>query len=398
MSLSPKDDPRTWPIPGPREVPKPRLQARLLYYDLTKSQRALLRAMVEHAPEGALFEASLETYAETSGLSVRHIWNLIHGWKRNGHRTPGLLELKILECKREARRGPVRNRRRGGSFYTSRPAAYVFNEWALQLRPELIKRLEAGVQQPLSTDENERGDSQVNQVGRMFRQPLPKLDGNRCRNDQGISETVSENYGGISETVSDDSKATASKATARDSTPGGFSQSAPGVSNPQRSRRVTISELDGDREIKDLAKKCCERMAVCPATRKNVELILEVLQLIQRKHGFKTSAQCCEYLEACVRGASIPGHGSLTLQTKPTFFFEDGEYEQFNPKVIALLERDREKRRAARAKGAAEWAATSPDRIVGQCRNCGRPKLEGSTWSDERYCTDCMNSLRGITA
>ena len=47
MSLSPKDDPRTWLVPGPREVPRPPLQARLLYYELTKSQRALLRAMLE---------------------------------------------------------------------------------------------------------------------------------------------------------------------------------------------------------------------------------------------------------------------------------------------------------------------------------------------------------------
>ena len=136
MSLSPQDDPRTWLVPGPRAVPRPPLHARLLYYDLTTAERALLRSMFEHAPEGATMEASPETYAETSGLSVRHIRNLIYGWNRkDGHRVRGLVERHILAETRKGRRAP-----------NPKPAAYVFNEWALHLRPELASRLEVGIQ------------------------------------------------------------------------------------------------------------------------------------------------------------------------------------------------------------------------------------------------------------
>jgi hypothetical protein len=125
MSLSPKDDPRTWLLPGPRRIPRPPQQARLLYYDLTTSERALLRAMIEHAPEGALMEASPETYAERSGVSQRHIYNLIHGWDdKGGRHHPGFLERHILDCKRKAKRGPH-----------PKSAAYIFNEWALRLLP-----------------------------------------------------------------------------------------------------------------------------------------------------------------------------------------------------------------------------------------------------------------------
>ena len=128
MSLSPKDDPRTWLVPGPREVPRPPLQARLLYYELTKSQRALLRAMLEQAPEGALWEADPKTYAGASGLSVKHIYNLIHGWVRNSRHTPGLLKLRVLKCVRKAKRLP-----------DPKPAAYAFNESALRLQAAYFK-------------------------------------------------------------------------------------------------------------------------------------------------------------------------------------------------------------------------------------------------------------------
>jgi len=135
MILSPKDDPRTWLLPGAKRPP---LQARLLYYDLTTSQYALLRSMLENAPEGGLWEASPETYAETSGVSVRHQYNLIHGWNRNGRHTPGFLESGVLTLVRKAQRLP-----------RPKPAAYKFNEFKLRLRPELLSRLEAGVQQTL---------------------------------------------------------------------------------------------------------------------------------------------------------------------------------------------------------------------------------------------------------
>jgi hypothetical protein len=358
MSLSPKDDPRTWLVPG-RTVPRPPLHARLLYYDLTKSQRALLRAMLEHAPEGALLEASLETYSETSGLSVRHIWNLIHGWERDGRRTPGLLECKVLERKRKARRGPFR-----------KPAAYVFNEWALHLRPKLIAHLEAGVQQQLPTEGNEKGGSQVNHHGRVFRQPLPN-----------ISATVADNPGNsfrnllpISETVADDSKATTT--TAIDSTPGGFGRTSPGASNFHP---------------RDLAKEFCERIAFA-ATRSNVDVIVAVLKVIQTKHGFETYAQCCEYLYGCVQGAKIPGYGSDTLDLKPRFFFEDGEYERFNPEAVAFLKEELTRRELSKARERMA-ADVAPGCITGKCQGCERPRFESSTWED--YCAESCRSAHG---
>jgi hypothetical protein len=186
MSLSPKDDPRTWLIPG---VKRPPLQARLLYYELTKSERALLRAMVEHAPEGAPMEASPETYAETSGLSVRHIWNLIHGWNRNGRHTAGLLERRILTEQSEAKRWPH-----------PKPAVYTFNEFALRLRPRVLARLEAGVQQTLPGIR--RPGEPVEDTSN--RQPLPAIVGNRCHDDRQPLPPQSA-------TVADDSKATTSK-------------------------------------------------------------------------------------------------------------------------------------------------------------------------------------------
>jgi hypothetical protein len=175
MSLSPKDDPRTWLLPGARRPP---LHARLHYYDLTKSQLVLLRAMNEHAPEGALWEASAETYAETSGVSVRHQYNLIHGWNRNGRHTDGFLETGVLTEVRKAQRLP-----------RPRPAAYKFNEFALRLRPKLLARLEAGVQQTLE--------------GVLNRKPLPTVAGNRCHDDRQPLPPRSA-------TVADDSKATTS--------------------------------------------------------------------------------------------------------------------------------------------------------------------------------------------
>jgi hypothetical protein len=192
VSLSPKDDPRTWLLPGHREVKRPKLQARLLYYDLTKSQRALLRAMHEHAPEGALWEASLETYADVSGLSPRHIYNLIHGWVRNGRRTAGFLELGVLKCVRKAKRWPH-----------PKPAAYDFNEYALCLRPKLLKRLEAGTQQTLPGIRHP-GEPIEGDPDAPDRQPLPAIVGNRCHDDRQPLPPPSA-------TVADDSKTSTSK-------------------------------------------------------------------------------------------------------------------------------------------------------------------------------------------
>ena len=186
MSLSPKDDPRTWLVPGPREVPRPPLQARLLYYELGKSERALLRAMHEHAPEGELWEASPQTYAETSGLSVKSIWNLIHGRKRkDGSRVPGFIERRILKEERKGRQAPH-----------PKPAAYRFQEWALSLRPKLLARLEAGIQQPLGLEVRRKTVPPSVTISDAHRKPLPIA----------------------SVTISDDSKATTSKTRERDST------------------------------------------------------------------------------------------------------------------------------------------------------------------------------------
>lgn len=128
MSLSPKDDPRTWLVPGPREVDVPPFHARILYYDLTKSERALCSAFDELCSKGSRLCAALETYALLSRLSVRHVYNLIHGRDRNGRHTPGFLDRGILTLESETK-PPCR-----GWRYQA-PAIYVFHEAAIQLDP-----------------------------------------------------------------------------------------------------------------------------------------------------------------------------------------------------------------------------------------------------------------------
>ena len=187
MSLSPKDDPRTWLAPGPRAVSRPPLQARLLYYDLTTSEYALLRAMHEHAPEGEVWKASPATYAEMSRLSVKTIYNLIHGRSRkDGGRVPGFIERRILKVESEGRKAPY-----------PQPAVYRFQEWALSLRPELLARLEAGIQQPLPGVRPEPKTAAASAtISDVHRQLLPHA----------------------SVMVADDSKATTSRTRERDST------------------------------------------------------------------------------------------------------------------------------------------------------------------------------------
>jgi hypothetical protein len=189
MALSPKDDPRTWLLPGPRPVPRPPLHARLLYYELTTAERALLRAMFEHAPEGAMIEASPETLAGPSGVSVRNQWNLIHGRNRkDGSRIPGFLERRILDCTRKGRRAPH-----------PKPAAYRFNEWACRLRPEVLAYLKAGIQQTLPGI------------------PRPKEPSKTAPASAMVADEHRQWLPTASAMVADDSKATTSK-TERDST------------------------------------------------------------------------------------------------------------------------------------------------------------------------------------
>ena len=147
MSLSPKDDPRTWLVPGPRAVSRPPLNARLLYYDLTANERALLLAMCEVSKDGLGNGcwASLETYAFHSDLSVKTVWNLIHGRKyKNGRRIIGLIDRRIL-IERAAAKTQSRRRRQWHTV----PAIYDINEAALALKPEILASLEDGVQQTI---------------------------------------------------------------------------------------------------------------------------------------------------------------------------------------------------------------------------------------------------------
>ena len=187
MSLSPKDDPRLWLVPGPHAVKRPPLKARLLYYDLTTKERGLLEAMLEHRPEGEAIKASPETLAKMSGVSARHQWNLINGWTRkDGTHVQGLIERRILEITKKGRRFPHPS-----------PAHYVFHEWACLLRPEVIARQEAGIQRPLPgvPIEPKTGAPSAT-ISDDHRQPLPYA----------------------SAMVADDSKATTSRARERDST------------------------------------------------------------------------------------------------------------------------------------------------------------------------------------
>jgi hypothetical protein len=156
MSLSDRDDPRTWLVPGPREAPRPPLEARLLYYDISTNERALLRAMCEQRSDGSHCFASHETYAMTSDLSLRTIHDLIHGRNyidrrppgfigpMNGRHVPGLIARRILIELAPARK-PSRRRHQ---WYT-KPAIYAINEAALRLKPEILESLEDGIQQTL---------------------------------------------------------------------------------------------------------------------------------------------------------------------------------------------------------------------------------------------------------
>jgi hypothetical protein len=158
MSLSPRDDPRTWLVPGPREVPRPPLHVRLLYYKLTTDERALLRAMCEYSRDGlgSGCRASHETYALSSGLHVKTIHNLIHGryyidprpkafiGPMNAEYVPGLIKRRIL-----IERAPVKKPSRRLRRWHTDCAIYDFNEAALSLRKDVLEKLENGVQQTI---------------------------------------------------------------------------------------------------------------------------------------------------------------------------------------------------------------------------------------------------------
>ncbi len=153
MSLSPKDDPRLWLLPG---LSRPPLDARLLYYEITTNVYALLRAMCEVCDDGSRCWASLETYALTSGLAVKTIRDLIHGRNyidsrppgfigpMNARHVPGLIERGILIELTPAKK-PSRRRHQWHTV----PAMYRINEAALNIKPEILARLEAGVQQTI---------------------------------------------------------------------------------------------------------------------------------------------------------------------------------------------------------------------------------------------------------
>lgn len=207
MSLSPKDDPRTWLVPGPRAVPRPPLRARLPYYDLTTNERALLDAMCEHCSDGTCCWASLETYALHSGLSVRTIWNLLHGRKyRNGRYTRGLLERRIL-----IEQAPKKKPSKGQRHIS--PATYLINEPALSLKPEVVSRLEAGVQLPLpkirrpsmpgepvevTPDDNRHqvpmttGTGCIDNRHQVHRQPAPGADDSKASNSRSTDSEEGE--------------------------------------------------------------------------------------------------------------------------------------------------------------------------------------------------------------
>jgi len=143
VSLSPKDDPRTWLVPGPREVDPPPLRARLPYYDLTTNECALLVAMCEYCSDGSNCWASLAKYALHSGLSEKTIGDLIHGRNyidrrppgfigpMNARHAPGLIERRVLiELAPTAK--PSRR------HWHTQPATYLINEAALSLDKELL--------------------------------------------------------------------------------------------------------------------------------------------------------------------------------------------------------------------------------------------------------------------
>jgi hypothetical protein len=105
----------------------PPLRARLHWYQLTVAEFALLTAMCEHCSDGSTVWASISRLSAYSKLSVRQIFNLIHGYtKPNGAHVDGLLQRGIL-----SQLAKVNNRKH-------RPATYRINESAMVADPTVI--------------------------------------------------------------------------------------------------------------------------------------------------------------------------------------------------------------------------------------------------------------------
>ena len=87
--------------------------------------------MCEHCSDGSTVWASLPRLSTYADLSVRQIFNLIHGRDRNGQHVPGLLQRGILSELAPANRGK------------KRPATYRINEGALEEKPGMARYLAA---------------------------------------------------------------------------------------------------------------------------------------------------------------------------------------------------------------------------------------------------------------
>jgi hypothetical protein len=120
----------------PKAIP---FRARLHWYRLTPAEFCLLTAMLEHSSDGLTIWPSIRRLAAYSKLSMKQIYNLIHGYTSTatGEHVPGLLDRAII-----SEIAPANTAKR-------RPATYRVNEGAMVVDPAIIPYLSKERQETL---------------------------------------------------------------------------------------------------------------------------------------------------------------------------------------------------------------------------------------------------------
>jgi hypothetical protein len=340
MSLSPKDDPRSWLIPGPRAVKRPPIDARLLYYDITTNECALLRAMFELSPEGSRCWASLERYAEISGLDPRTIQYLLHGRnyidKRpdgfigpmNGRHVPGLIERHIL-----IELAPMKKPSRRLHQWHTVPAIYSFNEAALSLKPEILARLEGGVQQTIPGIPRPPRPGEPMEVAPDHPEPRSGTTLNHVPDHpEPRSRTTLYHVPDHPEPRADDSRDVYSRTTNTkpvDSKAGGFGK----TSFPPLENLSDIADVKDLDEIAHLMAKCVG----LPESALNLKLVRLGLES-EIRWAHCSPAEAASLI--CERASEDQGRGVAIDR----FFFEDAKWRKpnANQRTRTELERDLE--------------------------------------------------------
>jgi hypothetical protein len=304
------DDPRSWLLPdGKIRKGAPPFHARVLYYLLTRSERDLCKAFHELCSTGSRLCASMETYALLSGLSVRTIYDLIHG--RKGF--PGFIARGILTVEAEFRH-PGKGRR-----YAT-PAIYNFHEAAIKLNPQALARQEARRRQPPLP-----GIPPPAKSGEPFdtentRQPLPDVGPEHPATVANDMRQFSQSTSGNSRnrhpaTVAENTRATTDSKASLDSKPDDTVGEGKVVVIPARAREVGSSPPPPA-----LVSGVLENAAM-PVLPQNLVTVGAAIAAIQKRFDWPYP-KCCAWLMERIDTALKSGG------TVNRWWFEDGKYAQ----------------------------------------------------------------------